>query len=572
MDKTAKTNFVIVSGGVISGVGKGVVTASIGKILQEHGYKTTLIKIDPYINFDAGTLRPTEHGEVWVTHDGGEIDQDLGTYERFMNQDIAKKNNITTGQIYQAVITKERNGEYLGQTVQFIPHITDEIIFRIQDAAQGYDFAVIEIGGTAGDHENVPFLYAVKALEREFGVHHVAHVLVTYLPVPTHIKEMKTKPTQQAISMLGMQGVMPDFIVCRSHEPLDDVRKKKIEVFAHIASDHIIAAPDIDVVYELPLLLEQQQFGYKLLNHFRSSSKKFPVWDAWKQRVDCMKNPKNNIKIAVVGKYLDVGDFSLTDSYLSVCHSLLHAAAHHDTGVDIVWIDAKKFEVDTASIATLSDYNGLVVPGGFGTSGVEGKIKAIEYVRTHNIPYLGLCYGMQLAAIEFARNVCNLVGAHTTEVDPETPHPIVDILPLQKEVLFEHRYGGTMRLGSYPAHVVAGTKVYNLYDTAQRIQNNFVAERHRHRYEVNPLYVDTLASEGLLFSAICIRNDGTRLMECLEIAEHPFFVATQAHPEFTSRFEDPNPLFAGFVATAQLHQQKKIMCTEQLVAQKACEL
>lgn len=565
MDKTAKTNFVIVSGGVISGVGKGVVTASIGKILQEHGYNTTLIKIDPYINYDAGTLRPTEHGEVWVTHDGGEIDQDLGTYERFINQDISKKNNITTGQIYQAVITKERNGEYLGQTVQFIPHITDEIIFRIQDAARGYDFAVIEIGGTAGDHENVPFLYAVKALEREFGMHHVAHVLVTYLPVPAHIKEMKTKPTQQAISMLGMQGVIPDFIVCRSHEPLDEVRKKKIEVFAHIASDHIIAAPDIDVVYELPLLLEQQQFGYKLLNHFRCSSKKFPVWDAWKKRVECIKNPTKHVTIAVVGKYLDIGDFSLTDSYLSVCHSLLHAAVHHGTGVTIAWIDAKQFEQDPESIVTLSNYDGLVVPGGFGSSGVEGKIKAIEYVRLRNIPYLGLCYGMQLAAVEFARNVCNLDDAHTTEVDAQTPHPIVDILPLQKEVLFAHRYGGTMRLGAYPAHIVAGSKVYALYNDAGLLHNDFVSERHRHRYEVNPLYVETLAAHGLIFSASCIREDGTRLMESIELAHHPFFVATQAHPEFTSRFENPNPLFAGFIAAAQLHQQKKIMCATEVV-------
>lgn len=557
MDKTAKTNFIVVSGGVISGVGKGVITASIGKILQEHGYRTTLIKIDPYINYDAGTLRPTEHGEVWVTHDGGEIDQDLGTYERFINQDISKKNNITTGQIYQAVITKERNGEYLGQTVQFIPHIIDEIIFRIQDAAQGYDFAVIEIGGTAGDHENVPFLYAVKALERELGVHHVAHVLVTYLPVPMHIKEMKTKPTQQAISMLGMQGVMPDFIICRSHEPLDDVRKKKIEIFAHIAADHIIAAPDIEVVYELPLLLEQQQFGYKLLNHFRCASKKFPVWDSWKQRVDCIKKPKTQLSIAVVGKYLDIGDFSLTDSYLSVCHSLLHAAVHHSTGVKVEWIDAKQFEQRPETIDTLSNYDGLVVPGGFGAAGVEGKIKAIEYVRVHNIPYLGLCYGMQLAAVEFARNVCGLAGAHTTEVDSNALHPIIDVLPLQKDVLFQHRYGGTMRLGSYHAHVIAGTKVYNLYNNAGLLHNNFISERHRHRYEVNPLYVDLLAQQGLMFSAACTREDGTQLMECIEIPDHPFFVATQAHPEFMSRFENPNPLFAGFIAAAQVHRQKK---------------
>jgi CTP synthase len=569
MDKTAKTNFIVVSGGVISGVGKGVITASIGKILHEHGYKTTLIKIDPYINYDAGTLRPTEHGEVWVTCDGGEIDQDLGTYERFTNQDIPKKNNITTGQVYQTVITKERNGEYLGQTVQFIPHITDEIIARIQDAAQGYEFAVIEIGGTAGDHENVPFLYAVKALEREFGVHRVAHVLVTYLPVPGHIKEMKTKPTQQAISMLGMQGIMPDFIVCRSHEPIDDVRKKKIEVFAHISSDHIISAPDIDVVYELPLLLEQQQFGTKLLRHFNSISRQDALWDDWQKRVECIKNPSKKVSVAVVGKYLDIGDFSLTDSYLSVCHSLIHAGAQHGLGVSIAWIDAKQFEHNPDSVSALSAYDGVVVPGGFGASGVEGKIKAIEYVRLNGIPYLGLCYGMQLAAVEFARNVCHLDGAHTTEVDTHTPHPIVDIIPMQKNILYQHRYGGTMRLGSYPAHVIQGSKVYALYNKADLIKNGSVFERHRHRYEVNPLYVDVLASKGLVFSGVCIREDGTRLMEFIEIPTHPFFVATQAHPEFTSRFEDPNPLFAGFVAAAQLCKDKRApfskMIAEQLV-------
>lgn len=570
MDKTAKTNFIIVSGGVISGVGKGVVTASTAKILIEHGYKTTVIKIDPYINFDAGTLRPTEHGEVWVTYDGGEIDQDLGTYERFINQDIPKKNNITTGQIYQSVITKERNGEYLGQTVQFIPHITDEIIARIQDAAKGYDFVVIEIGGTAGDHENVPFLYAVKALEREFGVHRVAHVLVTYLPVPGHIKEMKTKPTQQAISMLGMQGIMPDFIVCRSHEPIDDVRKKKIEIFAHISPDHIISAPDIDVVYELPLLLEQQQFGDKLLRHFNATPEQIPSWDNWKKRVDCLKKPSKKVSIAVVGKYLDIGDFSLTDSYLSVYHSLIHAGIEHGHGVSVSWIDAKQFEINPQSISALSLYDGVVIPGGFGESGVEGKIKAIEYVRIHAIPYLGLCYGMQLATVEYARNICHLEGAHTTEVNNATPHPIVDIIPMQKDILCSHRYGGTMRLGSYPAHIIQGSKVYTLYNNAGLLIDGSVFERHRHRYEVNPLYVDMLTSRGLVFSGVCIREDGTRLMEFVELPNHPFFIATQAHPEFTSKFEQPNPLFAGFIVAAQLCKDKQIVSqkiSEQLLTQ-----
>lgn len=549
-----KTRFVVVSGGVISGVGKGVITASIGKILQEYGYKTTLIKIDPYINYDAGTLRPTEHGEVWVTHDGGEIDQDLGTYERFINEIIPKKNNITTGQIYHAVIERERRGAYLGQTVQFIPHIIDEIIARIRDAAEEYECAVIEIGGTAGDHENAPYLYAMKALEREFGTSSMAHVLVTYLPVPGHIKEMKTKPTQQAIAMLGMQGITPDFIVCRSHEPIDTVRMKKIETYAHIPSECVLAAPDIDVVYEMPLILEQQSFGQKLLAHLNLSYDTKDNWREWKKRIAVLKQAKNRINIAIIGKYLDIGDYSLTDSYLSVCHALLHAGAQQGVGIDIHWIDAKRFEEDKTYLASLTKYHGIVVPGGFGSSGVEGKISAISYARMNRIPYLGLCYGMQLAAVEFARNVCHFAHAHTTEVDPDTPHPIIDILPLQKDIIYNHRYGGTMRLGAYGAEILPGSIVSQLYERWGTIENNVVVERHRHRYEVNPLYVDLLAAKGLLFSGFSVREDGTRLVEFLEIVDHPFFVATQAHPEFSSRFEHANPLFAGFVDAASYNQ------------------
>jgi CTP synthase len=574
MNKGTNTRFVVVSGGVISGVGKGVITASIGKILQEHGYKTTLIKIDPYINYDAGTLRPTEHGEVWVTHDGGEIDQDLGTYERFINEIIPKKNNITTGQIYHAVIERERRGDYLGQTVQFIPHIIDEVIARVQEAADGYECAVIEIGGTAGDHENVPYLHAVKTLERQLGSAAVAHVLVTYLPVPGHLKEMKTKPTQQAISMLGMQGITPDFIVCRSHEPIDAIRMKKIEVFAHIPSERVLAAPDIQVVYEMPLILEQQQLGIKLLHHLNLESRTVAQWDDWKKRVYALKDSSKKVHVAIVGKYLDSGDFSMTDSYLSVYHALLHAAAQQGVGFSIDWIDAKKFEENAALLDTLKKYDGIVVPGGFGRTGVEGKISAIHYARSNNIPYLGLCYGLQLAAVEFARNACGLEGAHTTEVDAHTAHPIIDILPLQKEILHNHRYGGTMRLGAYGAQIASGSVVHRLYQQWGTLEHaNMVFERHRHRYEVNPLYVEQLASHGLFFSGFAMREDGTRLVEFLELPNHPFFVATQAHPEFSSRFEHANPLFAGFMhAACERANARRVVARSAVQSSVECQL
>lgn len=543
------TKFIVVAGGVISGVGKGVTTAALGKVLKEHGYATTLIKIDPYINFDAGTLRPTEHGEVWVTDDGGEIDQDLGTYERFMNQPMPKKNNLTTGQIYKAVMDKERAGGYLGQTVQFVPHITDEIKRRILDAASGYEIAIIEIGGTVGDYENVPFLFALKSLERELGAHSMAYVLVTYLPVPHHLGEMKTKPTQQAIRLLGQEGILPDFIICRAHHALDALRKKKIEEFANIPSDRIISAPDIQTVYQIPLDLEEEHMAEKVLAHLQLVSRKKPDWTSWRQLVAAIKSPKQKIKIAIVGKYLESGDFSMTDSYVSIYQALIHAGAQRDCGITIEWFDAKKFETDPSLLSQLRDVQGVIIPGGFGASGVEGKMLAIEYVRTHNIPYLGLCYGMQLAAIEFARHVCNLAGAHTTEVDSKTAYPIVDILPMQKKLLAASDYGGTMRLGSYSAQVKEGSAVGALYKGACKIVDDgcMVEERHRHRYEMNPQYVPILEEKGLLFSGYHTREDGTKLMEFLELPKHRFFVATQAHPEFKSRLGDAHPLFKGFV-------------------------
>ena len=536
-----KTHIVVVAGGVISGVGKGVATASIGRILQEHGFNVTLIKIDPYINYDAGTLRPTEHGEVWVTNDGGEIDQDLGTYERFLNKDIPKKNNITTGQIYHAVIQKERHGKYLGQTVQFIPHIVDEIKERIWQAAKGYDFAVVELGGTVGDYENVPFLFALKAIEREISSRRLAYILVTYLPVPSHIYEMKTKPTQQAIRSLGQEGIQPDFIICRANQPLDQVRKKKIEVFANIATENIFSAPDLKTIYQMPLLLEEQGMAKKLLRHFNIPAKKEPDWTKWKKLVTLIEKPKKKIQIAIVGKYLDIGDFSLTDSYVSIYQALVHAAIEREAGVSIGWINAQEFEKNSNKTEELLRFDGVVIPGGFGSSGVEGKIKAIEFVRKNNIPFLGLCYGLHLAVVEFARNVCGWHDAHTAEVDKKTTYPVIDILPIQKDILETNQYGGTMRLGDYTAQLTKGSRVAQLYN------KETVTERHRHRYEVNPKYVPDLEKNGLIFSGKHIRKDGEQLMEFLELPHHPFFIASQAHPEFKSRLGNPNPIFFGFV-------------------------
>ncbi len=464
--------FIIIIGGVISGVGKGVTTASIAKILQEYGYKVTAIKIDPYLNYDAGTLRPTEHGEVWVTDDGGEIDQDLGNYERFLNINIPKKNNITSGQIYKTVIDKERSGRYLGKTVQFIPHIPNEIKSRVKDASKDYDFCLIEIGGTIGDYENIPFLFSMKSLEREVGKENMIYFLITYLPTPSHIGEMKTKPTQQSIRQLTEHGIIPDFIICRAKKPLDRVRKEKIETYANIRSDYVISEPDIETIYKIPLDLERQKLGLKILKEFNLEPKAKPNWVLWKKLVNRITNPKKEIRIAMVGKYLNIGDYTLTDSYLSINQSLKHAAANLDAKVRLDWISSKEFEENNNKIKGLKNYSGIVVPGGFGASGVEGKIKAIQFARENDIPFLGICYGFQLAIIEFSRNVCGMKDAHTTEVDKKTKYPVIDVISTQKKLIKNSKYGGTMRLGAYAAILKENSKVLMLYKKSRRLEED----------------------------------------------------------------------------------------------------
>ena len=566
------TKFIVVAGGVMSGVGKGVTTSSIARILAEYGYKVTAIKIDPYINYDAGTLRPTEHGEVWVTDDGGEIDQDLGNYERFLDVDIPRKNNITTGQVYKTIIDKERSGKYLGQTVQFIPHVPDEIKRRVKDASKEHDIALIEIGGTIGDYENIPFLFAMKSLERELGKDNVVYVLITYLPIPSHMEEMKTKPTQQAIRLLGENGIFPDFIICRAKRALDSIRKKKIEIYANIPSEHVISEPDIDTIYSIPLDLEREKFGIKILNELKLKPKKELNLSKWKKLVSRIEKPKQTVKIAIVGKYIDIGDYSLADSYLSINQALIHAGASLNAGIDISWIDAKMLENSHNRISDLKNFDGIIVPGGFGSSGVEGKIKAINFARENDKPYLGLCYGMQLAIVEYARNACNMKNANTTEVDAKTNFPVIDILPTQKELMEKSDYGATMRLGAYAAILKENTKILKLYketgrlkDDMARVENlkkdkeqlfrlgilerskNVVLERHRHRYEVNPKFVEELESKGMVFSGYHLREDNTKLMEYIELPKLRYFMGTQAHPEFKSRLGNPAPLFYGFV-------------------------
>ncbi len=575
MSDEGDLRLISVLGGVLSGIGKGLATASIARILQEYGYRTTAIKIDPYINYDAGTLRPTEHGEVWVTYDGGEIDQDLGTYERFLGRELSKRNNITTGQVYKSVIERERRGEYLGKTVQLIPHVQEEIVNRILEAARGYECALVEIGGTIGDHENIPFLLALKHLERRFGPTRVVHVLLTYLPIPGHLGEMKTKPAQQAIRMLSETGIFPSFILCRAEQEVDQVRKKKIETYANIDAESVISAPDVRYVYSLPLLFEREGLGRKLLTKLGLPPRREPDWSFWREAVYRLDHPARSCRVAIVGKYVESGSYSLSDSYISINRALEHAGVARWTKVEVQWVDAKTLEHHPPE-EILAPFDGIIVPGGFGGTGMDGKILAIRYARENGVPFLGLCYGLHLAVVEFARHVLGLEGAGTTEVEPSAPHPVIDLLPSQRERLRTDGYGGTMRLGAYAAQLEERSRVWELYRQTGRLDRDrerllewkedpalsfrvggvdlgvpAVIERHRHRYEVNEDYVDRLKAHGLSVSGWHRKSDGRVLVEFIELPTHPFFVATQAQPEFRSRLEDPAPLFLGFIQAAE---------------------
>jgi CTP synthase len=537
-------NYIFVVGGVMSSVGKGITVASIGKILQSKGYSVCMIKCDMYVNVDAGTIRPTEHGEVFVGEDGIEADQDLGNYERFTGVVSTRDNYITTGQIYKTVIEKERNLEYGGEDVEVVPDIPNEIIRRIKQASvkNNSEITIIEIGGTVGEYQNLLFLEAARMMHLE-SPGSVVFILVSYIPIPKTVGEMKTKPTQYAARSLNSAGIQADFILARAERLLDEKRKEKLSIFCNVPIENIISAPDVDSIYEVPLNFERENLASKILNKFNLAPKKTNLKE-WIELVEKTKSIKRKVKIAVVGKYFATGDFVLSDSYISVIEAIKHACWANNINPDLTWINSQQFEDKPDN---LSQYKGIIVPGGFGSRGIEGIIAAIKYVRENNIPFLGLCFGMQLAVVEFARNVCGLKDANSTEINKNTKNPVIDVLPEQKQVLENTNYGATMRLGSYPAILKENTKVYELYKNFDLIKNNQVSERHRHRHEVNPKYISVLEEEGLIFSGYHLRKDGTKLMEFMELPKHKFFVATQAHPEFKSNPLKPSPLFYGFV-------------------------
>lgn len=533
--------YIFVVGGVMSSVGKGVATASIGKILQARGYKISLVKCDMYVNIDAGTIRPTEHGEVFVGEDGIEADQDLGTYERFIDQVSTRAHYLTTGQVYAEVIRRERNLEYDGEDVEVVPDIPNEIIRRINAVVEKdrSDIVVVEVGGTVGEYQNILFLEAARMMK----VRHksdVLFVLVSYLPVPGKVGEMKTKPTQYAARTLNSTGIQADFILCRSEIPIDEKRREKLALFCNIEPGDVIAAPDVDSVYDIPVNFKRENLDLKILEKFGMEARDTDLtgWTALTERV---RNLAQTVKIGIVGKYFNTGEFTLADSYISVIEAVRHAAWACDRRPLISWLDAEQYEKDPAALQALEQYDGIIVPGGFGSRGVEGKILAAEFCRKNNIPYLGLCYGLHMAVIEFARNVCGLADAHTTEVNPETPYPVIDVMPEQLINIREKRMGGSMRLGAYPCRVREGTCTHAAYGSTE------ISERHRHRYEVNNAYRVLLEERGMVMAGINPERD---LVEIIELEGHPFFIATQFHPEFKSRPLTPHPLFRAFVEAA----------------------
>jgi CTP synthase len=533
--------FIFVAGGVMSGVGKGVSCASIGKILQSKGYSVTAIKIDPYINVDAGTMNPTEHGEVFVTDDGDETDQDIGNYERFLDRDILSTNYMTTGRVYLSVIQRERNLEYGGKCVEVVPHMPEEVINRIKKAAElaKADFTIIEIGGTVGEYQNILFLEAARMMRTETP-NDVIVMMVSYFPIPSKIGEMKTKPTQTAVRALNATGIFPDFILCRAEVPLDEVRKEKLATFCNIPKGNAISAPDVDSIYEIPLNFEKEELGKKILEKFGLKNSGRDLKD-WEKLVETIKAPKEKVNIGIVGKYFATGNFTLSDSYISVIEAIKHAAWANNRQPVLCWINSEEYEKDPAKLAELKKYDGIIVPGGFGSRGIEGKIQAIKYCRENNIPYLGLCYGMQLATIEFARHMAGLEKANTPEVDENTPYPVVHTMEDQIEKIKTHKMGGTMRLGAYPCVLDKDSVSYKAYGQKE------ISERHRHRYEFNNQYRKLLEEKGLRIAGTSPDNN---LVEIIEVPNHKFFVATQFHPEFKSRPLKPHPLFREFIKAA----------------------
>jgi CTP synthase len=526
-----KTKFIFVTGGVVSSLGKGLASASIGALLESRGLKTTIVKMDPYINVDPGTMSPFQHGEVFVTDDGAETDLDLGHYERFLSTPTWRKNNFTTGQVYDTVINRERRGDYLGGTVQVIPHITDEIKRRIREAAEGYNVCIGEVGGTVGDIESLPFLEAVRELGWELGRENVLYVHLTLVPYIETAGELKTKPTQHSVKELTGLGIQPDILLCRTDRDLEQKARAKISHLCNVEEASVIAAKNVECIYEVPLLFHEQGLDERIvdkLNIFTGS----PDLSKWRRIVTAAKNPRTTVRIAMVGKYVD-----LVDSYKSLNEALAHGGIANLCRVELAYVDSESIDgVHMPDAVTSAD--GLLVPMGFGPRGTEGKIAAVRYAREQRVPFFGICFGMQMAVIEFARNVCGLAGANSSEVDPETPHPVVDLLPTQRGLTHK---GGTMRLGAYPCVLTEGSLAQRTYGKRK------ISERHRHRYEFNNAYRQQLETRGLIVSG---QSPDGGLVEIVEIADHPWFLGCQFHPEFKSRPFDCHPLFKGFIRAA----------------------
>jgi CTP synthase len=544
MSKAKKSNpkYIFVVGGVMSGVGKGITTSSMALILQSRGFNVTAVKIDPYVNVDAGTMNPLEHGETFVLADGLECDQDMGNYERFLDTKLTRTNYMTTGSVYQSVIEQERALKFGGKCVSVVPHIPNEVTSRIKQAQKSHDadITIIEIGGTAGEYENLLFLESARLLKLE-NPQDVLFVLVSYLPIPSKIGEMKTKPTQHASRLLNSAGIQADMIVARSSHVLDDIRKQKLSIMCNVSADDVISAPDVDSIYHVPINFEYDNLSTKLLKKLdlRPRKRDLKEWTNFTQKIDIASK---EIKIGIVGKYFNSGNFVLSDAYISVIEAIKHASFSARLKPVIDWIDSSEFENDAKKVSGLKQYDGIIIPGGFGERGVEGKLKAIQYARENKIPYFGLCYGMQLAVVEFARNVAKIKGAHTTEIDPKTTNPVIDIMKGQDTNLEQETMGATMRLGEYLCDITPKTLTRKLYNTTQ------IEERHRHRYEVNNTYREELEKAGLIIAGVNTENN---LIEIIELASHPFFIGTQFHPELISHPLNPHPLFKGFVKACQ---------------------
>ncbi len=538
------TKYIVVTGGVLSGLGKGITTSSIGRLLLSHGVSVTAVKIDPYLNIDAGTMNPFEHGEVYVLDDGGEVDLDLGNYERFLGVHLARDNNITTGKVYRSVIEKERRGDYLGKTVQIVPHITTEIKEWIQRVGEesGADVCLVEVGGTVGDIESAPFTEAVRQLHRDVGDENCMFVHCSLVPVMGGVGEQKTKPTQHTVRDLKADGIDPDMIVCRSKEPLQDEIREKLALFCDVKEEAVVSAHDARSIYEVPLILADQGVDRLVLDRLGLPHGSGDL-TAWKRLADNLVAAPDEVTIAFVGKYTN-----LADSYLSISEALRHAGASMGTRVQIEWVEGEDLEAgDEAAMATVRNADGLLVGPGFGSRGCEGKIDAVRYARENKVPFLGICLGFQIACIEYARNQCGIQGANSQELDRDTKDPVICILPEQYEI---KELGGTMRLGNYTCHTTDGSLARELYGSKE------IRERHRHRYEMNPEYIERLEAGGLVFSG---RMPDRPIMEMMELPQdvHPFFIGSQFHPEFNSRPDEPGPLFVGFIAASQVRHRKR---------------